>query len=107
MLTAQKIPAVGSQNGANYRYLDSEADAAETYQYWLMEVDISGELTVDGPVSRFGGYQLPERQAIYMPIIESAAVADVVAGQVEGGSPLTSSGKPLVGLWLICNNLKQ
>jgi len=61
-------------------------------------------LTIYGLISRFGGIQAPDRQAIYMPIIGSEAVAvaatevtsDIVVGQAANNAESNRQYLPLV-----------
>jgi uncharacterized repeat protein (TIGR01451 family) len=44
------IPALpGSQNGADYSFIDTVLETGYTYYYWLEDVDIHGVMTLNGP----------------------------------------------------------
>jgi len=40
----------GSPFGAEYEFIDSDATGFQTYFYWLEDIDVSGVITLHGPV---------------------------------------------------------
>ena len=61
------VPSVysdGSGEGHTYTFID-QPDQHDTYTYWLVDIDVSGDLTLHAPVT----VDLPRFWMAYLPII--------------------------------------
>ena len=51
LVTAELIPAQGNAyQGQKYTYTDKTANPGQVYWYWLEEVDLNGQTTLNGPI---------------------------------------------------------
>jgi len=57
--------AFGYAGGASYEYLDDTVAAGQTYTYWLMDVDVNGIETLNGPAEITVSGSL----SVYLPMI--------------------------------------
>ncbi|OQY45556.1 MAG: hypothetical protein B6242_09965, partial [Anaerolineaceae bacterium 4572_78] len=56
---------MGLLSGNSYTYFDRTSVVAPSYQYWLVDVDLSGEETIHGPVT----VRTSRGYVIYLPIV--------------------------------------
>jgi hypothetical protein len=72
-VTPNLIPAQGANGGgAQYGFLDRSAEAGIGYQYWLEEIELSGQRHEYGPIRQSGDDVQTTHAQVYLPILRAA-----------------------------------
>jgi len=76
-ITTALIPATGRNGGANYRFVDEQAEQGKRHTYWLHEVELNGSIDVYGPINYTGA-----KESVNADALSPQAIA------LPGGQPM-------------------